>query len=344
MINSLASNLGFPGLLIIDGVIRKWAPDPSKFIFSEQLPMENYPFGVVMWDSEETVRGLTPAQAVDTDPYLRSPQGREENALRTAIWAESFRLRQSDFERIRAAGRYDKMAGRDEVMKETRATDLRLESRIEWCRVNALKGSMVIDSNGVKRTLTYSLPSGHSVTAGTPWANTATADPLANILAWSLIFRGKTDGKITCYYNKQVAIWLSQSEKLLTHFTGTNMVGQLSPGNVGTLLSLLVAGEQPIEFKMYDRGYIDESGSYTPFLGNNDFLMVADPPDGQNIGSFKTTPDIRGAVGSSTEPRPGKFVTIDNRLKSKNPYYEQTQGIQGIPVIKFPECRVMATV
>ncbi|HIB68026.1 MAG TPA: hypothetical protein EYO33_23750 [Phycisphaerales bacterium] len=107
---------------------------------------------------------------------------------------------------------------------------------------------------------------------------------------------------------------------------------------------MLVSGERTVEFKLYDKGYTDESGTYNPFLGNNDFLMVADPPFNQEIGAFKTTPDIRGAVGGSTEPRPGKWVVIDNKLQSKTPYYEQTQGIQGVPVIFFPECRVKATV
>lgn len=229
-------------------------------------------------------------------------------------------------------------------MKEARTTDLRMFGRLEWCRVQALKGSLVINEKGVVRTINYPLLAGNTPTAGVLWSNTATADPLANILAWVKNFRGVGGKRIRCYYNLTVATYLAQNAKLLAHFQGTNMVGDLSPENVGALLSRLVAGTRKIEFICYDEGYLSDSKVFTPYLGDTEFLMICDPPNGEQLGAFYTTPDIRAAVGDGFTPRPGKWLVVEQKLQTKLPYYEQTQGINGIPVIFHPECRLKATV
>lgn len=339
---SLASNLGFPAPRILAETVRQWEPDPSEFIFSSELPTEAYPVEQIEWDEEDPITGLIGPTALDTDPVLRKPQGRKHRMQLTAYWAESWRLRQSDFHRIRAAGAFDKLSGQDKVMEETRVTDLRLESRIEWCRVQALKGSLVINGNGVNRTITYNLPDGHTPTASALWNSLESADPVSNIIAWSQLFRGVGRG-VRCYYNQTVANLLARNTKLVDLFKQSPMVGELSPSNVGKLLSLLTAGSQPIEFIPYDEGYKADNGDYTPFLTDEDFLMVCNPPKGQKLGAFKTTPDIRNGAGSM-QPRPGKWVVVDNKLASKTPFYEQTQGINGIPIIKFPACRIRAKV
>lgn len=99
----MASAMGFPGPLYLTKVVEKWGPDPDLHIFSKEMPTENHPFSLVQWVERESVSGLMPPHAVDAEPFLRNKLGFSEKAVRTINWAESFRFRQSDFERIRAA-------------------------------------------------------------------------------------------------------------------------------------------------------------------------------------------------------------------------------------------------
>lgn len=344
----MASAMGFPSPIYIARVIDKWGPDEKQHIFSQEMPTENHPFSLVQWVEREQMSGLMPPHVVDAAPFLRNKLGFTDKAVKTINWAESWRLRQSDFERIRAEMAYNKLAGKDAVMKESRLTDLRMYGRLEWCRVQALKGTLTVNEMGVIRTIQYPLLSGNNPTPSTLWSDTANADPLKNITAWAKNFRGVGGRKIRCYYNLNVATMLSENAKLLAHFSGTNMVGELSAQNVGSLLSKLVKGTREIEFILYDEGYLqkesDDSFTFIPFLDDNDFLMVCDPPNGQQLGAFFTTPDIRGAKGNSFVPMPGKWTVVENELQSKLPYYEQSQGINGIPVIFHPECRLLGTV
>lgn len=341
---NLGSNLGFPNPHVLDATVRQWEPDPNDFIFSTILPMENWPFEIIEWDEEDPITGITPAHTLDTDPFLRKARGRKHNQQLTAYWAESWRLRQSDIHRVRALMAYDRLAGEELVMGETRASDLRLEARIELLRVQALKGSITINSNGVIRTIPYALPAGNTPTAGTLWSDTANSKPVANVLTWARNFRG-VGGAIKCYYNQIIAELLAANASVIDLFKQSPMVGELSPANVGKLMSTLCSSKgRPIEFIPYDEGYTADNGDYTPFMGDTEFLMICDPPKGQKMGAFKTTPDIRNAESESFTPRPGKFVVVENKLKTKNPYYEQTQGINGLPTVRFPKCRLLATV
>lgn len=339
----LGSNLGFPGPHVLEETVRQWEPDPKEFLFSAHLPLEEWPTETVEWDEEDPVTGMTHAHTLDSDPMLVSPRGRKSHQQPTQYYAESLRLRQSDFQRVRAMMAYNQLAGEELVMGLTRQGDLRLETRIEYNRAQALTGTFALSDNGVIRTVDYGVPAGNKPTAGTLWSNVAAATPAVNIMAWLQLFRGVGRG-VTCYYNQITAQYLAQNEQLRDLFRQSSLAGELGPANVGKLLAALVGDGNPVEFKIDDAGYTSDAGTFTPFIANGKFLMLCNPPKGQKLGAFKTTPDVRNAGSASFTPRPGKFLVVDNKLASKNPYYEQTHGINGLVTIRFPKCIVYATV
>ena len=320
------SNLGLPTAVEIGETVRLWEPDPSQFKLASLFPMKLISAQELSWNELEAILGMTKGYRPDGDVQSIKQRGRTPRTATPFYFREAGELFESDFINAMSEMAYNRLACEELVMNLTAQLDLRCETRIEWVRAQAIAlGSVTVEGE----TVTYNVPSANRPTAGTYWTDLANSDPVANILAWLMLFRG-VGGQVRCLYSRAVANLLCQNAKVKALYTGSGMVGQLGPENVGQLLAMQVDGSQNVSFEIYDGGYLDEdTGLYSPFLPDNRFLMVAAPPKNQPLGHFMSTPSISNADENSFTPRAGKFVVVDNKLKSKKPHYEQTQGIYG---------------
>lgn len=321
-----ASNLGLPTAVEIGETVRLWEPDPSQFKLASLFPMKLINAQELAWNELEAILGMTKGYRPDGDVQSIKQRGRTPRSAKPFYFREAGELFESDFINAMSEMHYNKLACEELVMNLSGQLDLRCETRIEWCRAQVVaNGTVTVEGE----TVDYSVPGGNRPTAGTLWSNTSDSDPIANIMTWLMLFRG-VGGTVRCLYSRKVAMYLAQNEKVRDLFRQSGLVGNLGPENVGQLLAQQVDGGQKVTFEIYDGGYLDETdGLFYPFLPDNRFLMVAAPPKNQPLGHFMTTPSISNGDENSFTPRAGKFVVVDNKLKSKKPHYEQTQGIYG---------------
>ncbi|MGE0493278.1 MAG: major capsid protein [Vulcanimicrobiota bacterium] len=329
--------LGFPAPRALDGVARKWEPDPSKYIGNVLLPEKNYPFTTVEWDELDPISGLTQAHNTASEPLTVAPRKRRKHSETSMFWKEKARIEEPDILNVRALGSFDKLAGESLVMDKMQQLMLRLDARIEQQRWGSMSGTLTVNENGIIRTISYTLLA--TPTASPTWDDPA-SDPIADIQAWAELMRGKTSGKPTIYYNYTVAKKLSNNEKVLDMVRGNNNVVRVGIGNVGNLIGELTG---VANFVLYDEGYLAEGSppTFTPFIPDNTLYMVGVPPMGQPLGHFYATPSTHNG---GFNPRPGRFFFPKDGLNEGNPYYDLFGGIYGVPALRFPELILKATV
>jgi hypothetical protein len=89
-------------------------------------------------------------------------------------------------------GEYDSLrlrnldsAIRDQVFNDAVVMAKSIAARVELMRGEALwSGQIALNENGVIATVSFGRAGGHTVTAGTPWTTTATADVINDLMTW----------------------------------------------------------------------------------------------------------------------------------------------------------------
>lgn len=336
----LNSPSGLPTQSAILEAVKLWQPDPAEFELAELFGNEQANAQVVEWDEVSTILGMAQDHIPGTGIPTVEQRGVVTREERAFYIEESGLIGQRDFERVRATSDPQRNGGEELVMRLSEQLTVRRETRKEWMRAQAI-GVGAVTFNG--RTVTYGIPAGNKTTAANLWSNPVTSNPIEDIQGLALLFRGVGYG-LTCRMSLKVAQYLSRNEMLRDLFRQSAMGLDLGPQNVPKLLSALCGDGQPIEFKIYDKGYLNESGVFTPFLPDTIFSMVANPPMGQKLGHWTSTPSIANAPEGSFTPAPGPFVLVENKLRTKHKCYEQTQGEYGMVCFKHPKNASILTI
>lgn len=329
---NLPNPLALPSATYIDGFVKAWQPDPNMQIgaSADLLPMKDSMLPTIRWDEKGAINGMTPPISLGTKAPLLAMRTLTNRSEVPMYFAEQQHLGEEEFLNIRMAGALDKLAGRQLVDDGTEQLLVRLFTRIEWSRWQAMRGSLALDENGIKRTVTYSTTSISN--PSTLWSVVASATPIANVQAWALQFRGKGSGPLRVYYNRKVATYLSQNAEVRDLVKANGMAPKLGVLSIGDILNTLIGD---VQFIQYDEGYL-VGGTFTPYIADNEVILVKAPPGGQQLGAWVSTPTVRN--GGIDNPRPGRFGwTEDETQNSAVPKYCYGVGIYGIPILYFPQ-------
>lgn len=333
---------GLPTAVEITEAAKLWRPDPAEFELKEFLTDETIDAQVAEWDEEEPITGMAQDHTPGTPIPLMKRGGKTTRSETSFYIEEAGEIEGREFERIRATGDPQRLAGVELVMDLSERLHIRRETRKEWMKAQVLANGSVT-FNG--RTVTYNIPSENKPTASTLWSNIAASNPIANIQAWLLLFRGKSTGGVTCLMSVRIAQYLAQNETLRDLFRQSGFGIDLGPANVPKLLSAMCGDGRPLEFRIYDQGYAAESdGAYTSFLSDTKFVMIAKPVKGQALGYWTSTGSISNAAHGSFEPKGGPYVIVDDLLRTKHKKYEMVMGENGMVCLKHGGCLVQGTV
>lgn len=335
---NLPNSLGLPSPQFLGGYFEKWSPDESEFMGKMLLPTENWDYPDVRWDELAGVAGMASAHALDAAPPSVAARERKTRVEVPFYFGDQMELNESDFLHIRALGTFNRMAGRELVLDQQKQMVVRTATREEWARWQAFGGSIAVDENGVKRTLTY--PTKSISAPSTLWSVVASANPIANVQGWALLFRGHGMGKLQVWFNQQVAAYLAQNAIVRDLVKANPLASNVGTDNIVAALNILVGDA---EFHLYDGGHTDMAGNYTPFIPDNKVVLVKRPPNGQQLGAFRTTPSVRN--GGPFNPRPGRFAWVEDKTANSScPKYTHGHGIYGLPVLFFPQNVASVTV
>jgi hypothetical protein len=173
------------------------------------------------------------------------------------------------------------------------------------------------------------------------WATIATATPFADIRALVLKARGQsvTFGRKAKIYANQLTI-----NNVMTNTNPNDMFGKrIGGGNTSNSLSDLnaITGANDLpELIPYDRGWLDDTNTFTPFIPNGKAILVGARENGAPLGEYLMT---RNANNPNVEG--GPYTRVIDRGEFQVPrQIEVHDGHNGGPVIYFPGAIVVVSV
>ena len=341
--------LTFPTNAELNEVVQAFKPDPSQYIGMQILPMNTSMYQEVQWDEIDHDRGLTAPHVMGTDPKNDKRMGSTLRKYTPIPFKETDLLKEDEILRARQLGT---MAGTldlsMEIAKIARDRFNKTMARVEKLRWDTLKGSIAIDENGVKVTETFAI---QTYTPATPWSTLATSTPIKDLDACKLLFRktGASTQGAKLYINQTNANRLVENLNAndLRGFQNSNFVNLAY--SIQELNKIMAARGLP-EIVVYDEGYVDESDTFVPFIGDTEAILVGKRMGGESVGDFMSTPSLHNNVNG--QPGPGYFsiievngqpseqvgsVSLGQLGTAKNPKVEITGGIYGGTRLIYPK-------
>lgn len=254
-------------------------------------------------------------RAPDATPALTSMPGDtySEQIIELALLDEMHRIMEEDWMKLASPDEdIARSAGRA-IVERGRILQARNDRLTEWMRWQAFNGEMtIVYPTGSSVYINYGLPAGHKPTAGTLWSTAATADPIADLTAWSLVLANDIG------YAAKYAHMTTPTYNYILNATKVQNAINFYAGGANSILrprredinNLLTSFSQDIQLVIYDEGYRDVGAtgygrsSLTRYLPDGYVLLttdytlngtrIADTLDGQvTVSAGYNSVDIR---------------------------------------------------
>jgi len=223
-------------------------------------------------------------------------------------------------------------SARAKITREQADLDRVLEYTKEYAAWKALSGTFAVNQADVKFTVDYGLRATHKPTASASWATSST-DVIGDIKAWKALVQADCGYTPTdAYCNESVMDYLMTNDDV-TSFLGEGTLRE-QVGQRGYITRFM-----GLEWHVYNAGYIDASGNFQKFVGDDKLYMVAvDAPFGSIISGSQEIP----AGFSQTRRVNGKFAY--SAVETNPPGVKIFVGENFLPVIYIPDAIVAADV
>lgn len=283
--------------------------------------------------------GMTPPTGLNDPSPIHNPPVVKNMDFTNQEWREKEVIDREKMAVLRKPGTdLQRMWAEDYMVERMVGLNQRLETRFEWMRWQCLTGNLLVPKtlNMPARMIDYGVPAANKPTASVLWSNTTTADPLADIDKWVLLFRGSGARAKRIIVNKKVDILIKQNAKI------RELIKTSLGKEVVTSESLAAIVDQELnglEYEVYDGGYIDEAGNFLPFIPDNAVIILGEGMTG-SIMDLVTSPNnyediFHGHIGKFALP---KLIPGDP---------DQWQVINGatvLPRLKYVNRHIIATV
>jgi len=313
----------------------------NRFNLSQWLP--SVPIDDLSYRFTKGGEGLTEAasfRSYDTESQIAARPGLTRSTGELPPISRKIRL--GEYDRLRQRKADESI--RNSILSDAERMVRAVQARMELARGDALvNGTITLNENGVIATVDFGRAAGHSVTAGTPWSTVATADVLADMIAWRSVYvdsNGEAPG--AAVMSNTVLGYLLRNagfRALAASLTGTpSMITQTAVQSV-----MDAHGLPPIY--TYD-AKVTVGGVSTRVIPNDVFLFLPAPttdPDGTDLGAtlWGTTAeslDERYAV----EEAPG---IVAGAYSTEDPIAIWTKAAAiGLPILANPDLSFKADV
>lgn len=299
--------------------------------------------------SQTLAFGVGQYKAPDATPALYTPdQTWREEVWELVLLEEMHRISGEDWLRLNSSDEVVRKSAGVELVDRGRILQLRNERLTEKMRWDAFQGTMTITyPSGSSFVLDYGLPAGHKPTVSTLWSTVASADPIADIRAWSnQLATSSGYYGIRMHMSSETYDYLVRNANIKSYLTATNR-SMLIPTKQD-IMTLLRDGTDIV---IYDNGYRAEGvganrgtpGSLTRFLPVGKVLMTTDYQiEGQRIAETLDGQVLVSSSWNNVEIRQGPQSEIMVDQMSKNHFFRVASA--RMPRLVYPECFLYATV
>lgn len=302
----------------------------------EIVPIVEEDSHLVEWEQEDNWTGLQQIRGLN-GPFNRVKKvGAKRYAVIPGIYGEFMDLDEVEMTSMRQIGTFDQPIDvRQSVMRmQDRLLERRLDriEQIIWSLLTTGTYSVSGDG-GVLATDTYTL---QTFTAVVGWGTPATATPVADFRSVQLLSRGKGVS-----FNRRATAWMNRKtfNKMAANTNNADLNGRFvygldanrGPDRVTELLST----EDLPGIRVYDEGYLNDVGTFVPFIPDDKVVVAGARTNGAKIADYAMTRNSnnRGAA-------PGPYTEV---LESKEPpkRVDVYDGHNGGPRVYYPSAVVV---
>lgn len=297
---------------------------------------------VLMWEQRDNYLGLQGVRGLGGQPSRVAPVGGKRYTVIPGAYGEYGVLDELQLTARRQWGQFGASIDvRDMVMEWQ---DQLLNRRIDrwrytgWTLLGSGTFSAARADGTVEHTDTFSL---QTFTASPLWSSTSTATPLANLRANKLLGRGKGVS-----FGRDSTLYMNQTDvnNLLNNSNSADLFGRrvngLSTVNNLSDLNELLAGDDLPQIVVYDKGYLNDSGTFTLFIPAGTAVHVGKRLQGQVIADICAT---RNA--NNPDMAPGPYQKIIDRGEDQVPrVVEVHDGANFAPRIYYPGSVIRYTI
>jgi hypothetical protein len=321
--------LSFPTTQDVTAVVRKTYTDPARFRGMEVLPDSAEFVTDIQVDVIDGVRGMAGPRALGGQFNQATLTGQTLRKYATAYWGDSYVINEKELLEARQEGTYNERAGYLRVLRRANELNIRLDTLVEYLRwASLVDGVVSVQSDQTNFEVKYDIPTSNTID------DLDMSDVKFDVVDWISTIQGKyrgTGAKASkIWYNLEIAQQLAKSTVLRDLLKRGNDATAMTPENMATIMKKFFPS---LEFEMYDEGYKDETGEYTPFIPTDKYVVIGKGPE--KLGDFCSTLAVQN--GGIEKPQPGKFSLIENKSDQDVPFIKVTVGINGLPRLHHPE-------
>lgn len=306
------------------------------------FPTTSSPYWTLEWKQKDNWRGMQQLRGLNGEPAKVQMVGEKAFSAEPGVYGEfmavdekMMTLRARDVPSGEPVSIDDLVTERQDYLN-ARETDL-----IEYVHWKALLDGQftILGPTGAE----YSAAFGIQQAALSDWSVTASATPLADLLA----IQDLADGKSVSFgSNAQLMINSKTLRYLLRNTNANDLGGQLttSVGTVKPVKTLAEINEVMTSNNLptiveYDEGYFDESGTFTKWIPNDVGVLIGARSNGDTLGEYRM---CRNAQNPNGEP--GRYEEVIDHLGRRIPrLIEVHRGHNGGLVIFYGSAIVRLT-
>jgi hypothetical protein len=338
----------FPTNVSVDDATQEYFIEREKLLGDKIMPFVERWTQRVQWDELDNESGMTAPHKLKTDRRVGTRPGRRKREYKPIYFKETDVIGEDELLEEEQAGTLGGVVDMHELIGRTIKTrEDKNFLRAEYLRWQALRGEININENGVRVHETFPV---QTYQVDIDWRSSATATPLRDDNAVSLMFRGTgASGKgAIAYLNKTTLNWKLQNANPadLQNFRAENFRNVTF--SLADLNKIQRDRELP-EYELYDEGYYETATTYKTFIEDGEVIVIGKRPAGQPVGDIAMTPSLHRQKNGKSAPGMFTIVEVNGQKNvgsievsladlgaSKNPKVEVTGGFYGGPRIKFP--------
>jgi hypothetical protein len=303
------------------------------------FPARSVPEYELVWDQQDNYLGLQQVRGIDGSPPRVNRVDVKRYMAQPGIYGEHITIDERELTLRAQMGTWGTPVDANDLVRMAQDQLLvRQLSRIRqicWSLLTAGYFQVMDPKGAILHTDSYTQ---RAYTAAVPWSTIATATPLADFRAVQLLRRG-----YSVTFGTGATAYMNQStlNNMLSNTNSADLYGRRSGGlstlNTQALVQELFTGDGLPVIRVYDEGYLDDTGTFQLFIPNNTVVVVGRRTTGVPIGEWRYTRNANNEGGG-----PGAYVKVFDRSMTHVPAsLEVHRGFNGGPTLQFPSAIVV---
>lgn len=321
------------------------ALEQNRRIF-DIMPIDTVDASVIIWDQMDNYTGLQSLRGINGDFPIIRQTGSKQYVERPGYYGEGEQIDEIQLTERRRLGTFNEPVSLDDLVmeKQDKLLNRRLD-RIEWIGWTLLTTgtfSVSTPNGAVAHTGVYPI---QQYTSSVAWATAATSTPLADLSAVQLLARGHSvnlGAQAKAYLNRKTFNYLRANTNSADLY-GRRTAG-LGTANNLDLINALFMGDDLPTFVIYDDGYLNDSGTFVPFIPDNKIVVVGVRPAGQSVAKYIMTRNANNPTMA-----PGEYMWVSDRRgenggEGNAPAITVFDSHNGGPILEYPASVVLMNV